>query len=176
MTKQEIRIMKRQLTILALTALMVMAFISAVLMVPSPALAEEATQIAGVGVFAGTGECADAEGQGSNFALTISGDLAGCWYVFVETVTCSPSGTYQQTGQEIFVGQYNGQAGTFKTNYHTEAKFQDCSNVATKVFGRCQHPIADGSGEGVFAGVSGRIDVNDDVEAQTFPFKGHLQW
>lgn len=168
--------MNRQLTILMLTALMGMAFISAALTVPSPALAGGATQIEGVGVFAEPGECTDAEGQDAEFAFTMSGDLTGCWYVFPETTKCSPSGTAEQKGREIFVGQYNNQTGTFKTNYHIEAKFQDCSDVTTKVFGRCQHPITEGSGEGVFAGVRGRIDVRDDVEADTYPFTGHLQW
>ena len=47
--------MKRRLTILALTALAVVAFISVILTVPSPALAGGATQISGVGVYDLTG-------------------------------------------------------------------------------------------------------------------------
>ena len=49
--------MTRRLTILALTALTVVALISIVLTVPSPALAGGATQIAGIGFFADLGEC-----------------------------------------------------------------------------------------------------------------------
>src|SRR5262249_53526759 len=103
--------MKRRLTILTLTALALMALISVVLTVPSPALAGGATQISGIGFFADPGECADSEGNGSDFALRMTGDLEGCLYVFVETAECSPSGTYRETGNEIFVGQYNGEDG-----------------------------------------------------------------
>ena len=62
--------MKRQLTILAFTALTVMAFISAALMAPSPALAGGATQIAGIGFFAHTGNLCHWRGAGRNRKLT----------------------------------------------------------------------------------------------------------
>ncbi len=167
--------MKRRLTILALTALAVVALISVVLTVPSPALAAGATQISGIGFFAGTGECTNPDGQGSNFALKMTGDLEGCLYVFVETAECSPSGTYRETGTEIFVGRYNGEAGTFGTTYQVEAKYQDCPNLVGEIFGRCQHPIIAGSGERVFEGVTGRFDMKDDIEAGNFPYRGHLK-
>jgi len=167
--------MKRRLTILALTALAVVALISVVLTVPSPALAAGATQISGIGFFAGTGECTNPDGQGSNFALKMTGDLEGCLYVFVETAECSPSGTYRETGTEIFVGRYNGEAGTFGTTYQVEAKYQDCPNLVGEIFGRCQHPIIAGSGERVFEGVTGRFDIKDDIEAGNFPYRGHLK-
>ena len=165
--------MKRRLTILALTALAVVALYSVVLTVPSPALAEGATQISGVGYFAEPGECTDPEGQGADFALTMTGDLEGCHYVFVETAEGSPSGTYRETGTEIFVGQYNGEAGTFSTTYRFEAKYEDWVNLVGEIFGRCQHPIVAGSGTGDFAGVTGRLDVKDDIAAGNFPYKGH---
>ena len=168
--------MKRRLTILALTALAVVALYSVVLTVPSPALAEGATQISGVGYFAEPGECTDPEGQGADFALTMTGDLEGCHYVFVETAEGSPSGTYRETGTEIFVGQYNGEAGTFSTTYRFEAKYEDWVNLVGEIFGRCQHPIVADSGTGVFEGVTGRLDVKDDIAAGNFPYKGHLRW
>src|SRR5262245_49184929 len=133
--------MTRRLTIVALTALVVVALLSVVLTVPSPALAGGATQISGIGFFADPGECTDPDGQGSDLALKLTGDLDGCHYVFVETAECSPSGTYRETGNEIFVGQYNGEAGTFRTTYQFEAKYQDCPNLVGEIFGRCQHPI-----------------------------------
>lgn len=168
--------MKRRLTILALTALAVVALISVVLTVPSPALADGATQISGVGFFAEPGECTDSEGDGSDFALTLTGDLEGCHYVFVETAECSPSGTYVETGTEISVGRYNGEAGTFRTTYLFTAKYEDCPNLVGEIVGRCQHPIIAGSGTGVFAGVSGRLDFKDDIAAGNFPYRGHLRW
>jgi hypothetical protein len=154
----------------------VVALISVVLTAPAPALADGATQIAGLGFFADPGECTDPEGQGSDFALKMEGDLAGCHYVFVETATCSPSGTYLETGSETFVGQYNGEAGTFRTTYRFTAKYQDCPNLVEEIFGRCQHPLIAGSGTGVFEGVSGRLDFKDDIAAGNFPYRGHLGW
>jgi hypothetical protein len=168
--------MKRRLTILALTALAVVALISVVLTVPSPALADGATQISGVGFFAEPDECTDPEGDGSDFALTMTGDLEGCHYIFVETAECSPSGTYRETGTEISVGRYNGEAGTFRTTYRFTAKYEDCPNLVGEIVGRCQHPIIAGSGKGVFAGVSGRLDFKDDIAAGNFPYRGHLRW
>jgi hypothetical protein len=167
--------MKRRLTILALTALAVMVLMGVGLTIPSPALAEGATQISGTGFFAESGECTDAEGQGSDFVLKMTGDLEGCHYIFVETVDCSPSGTYLETGNEIFVGLYQGEAGTFRTTYRFEAKYEDCPNLVAEIFGRCQHPIIAGSGEGVFEGVSGRLDFKDDIAAGNFPYRGHLR-
>jgi hypothetical protein len=171
--------MKRRLTILALTALAVVALISVVFTVTSPALAGGATQISGISFFAEGDECTDdSEGVGSDYALKMGGDLKGCHYAFVETFECSPSGTYRETGTEIFVGTYNGMAGTFGTTYLFTANYKNCPNLVEEIFGRCQHPIVAGSGTGVFEGVTGRFDIKDDLEADPveFPYKGHLRW
>ena len=165
--------MKRRLTILALTALAVVALISVVLTVPSPAHAAGATQISGTGFFAAPGECTDLV---SDLVLKMTGDLEGCHYTFVETAVCSPSGTYRETGTEIFVGEYNGQAGTFETTYLFTAKLKDFCDLTTEIFGRCQHPIIAGTGTGGFAGVTGRFDIKDDLVAGNFPYTGHLRW
>ncbi len=168
--------MNRRLTSFRLTVLTVITLNSIVWTVPSAALATGATQIAGISYFAEAGECVDAAGQGSAYALEMTGDLDGCLYVFVETGDCSPSGTYRETGTETFVGHYNGEAGTFRTMYRFTAKYEDCPNLIGEIFGRCQHPIIDGSGTGVFAGVTGRIDIKDDIAAGNFPYRGHLRW
>lgn len=134
-----------------------------------------ATQISGLGVFAE--ECEYEDGEGSpDFALYLEGDLHGCLFVFVETYDCTPSGTYIETGREHFIGEYNGEMGSFWTNYRFEAKYEDCPALMGEIFGRCQHPIEAGSGEGVFEGVSGRIDFKDDIEAGNFPYRGHLRY
>ncbi len=145
---------------------------------PLPALAEEATQISGVTFFADTGECDDPEGAGANFALVMDGDLEGCLYTFVETQESSPSGTYRETGTELFVAsEVDGtEVGTFETTYRFEAKYEDVTDPTTEIFGRCQHPIVEGSGTGIFQGVSGQLFFKDDVEAGTFPYRGHLQY
>jgi hypothetical protein len=168
--------MKRRLTILALTALAVVALISVVFTVTSPALAGGATQISGISRFAEVDECTDdPEGVDSAYALTMVGDLVGCLYAFVETSECSPSGTYRETGTEIFVGTYNGMAGTFETDYRFTAKYKDCPNLVEEIFGRCQHPIVEGSGTGDFVGVTGRFDIKDE-DPVAFPYRGHLRW
>ena len=135
-----------------------------------------ATQISGVGFFDEAAECDFA--QGADFALLLTGDLEGCLFVFVEGFECSPSGTYREEGNEYFVGTYNGVAGTFRTNYKFEGKYEGCSEegfLGAEIFGRCQHPIQKGSGDGVFDGVKGRLDFKDDIEAGSFPYRGHLK-
>jgi hypothetical protein len=138
-----------------------------------------ATQISGVGFYATAGEC-DYESQGAAFALRMTGDLEGCLYVFIDEYECSPSGTYREEGREKFVGTYNGQLGTFWTTYKFEAKYEGCSGdgapLGAEIFGRCQHPITEGSGTGVFVGVTGQLNFKDDIEAGNFPYRGHLRF
>jgi hypothetical protein len=171
--------MKRRLTILALTALAVASFISVELTAPAPVLAGGAKQISGIGAFDETDVC-DFQSQGADFALIMTGDLEGCHYVFVDDFECSPSGTYREKGRELFVGTYNGEIGTFRTTYKFEAKYEGCAEdgsfLGAEIFGRCQHPIVARSGEGVFAGVSGRLDFKDDIAAGNFPYRGHLRF
>ncbi|HEX6849614.1 MAG TPA: hypothetical protein VF144_21655 [Chitinophagaceae bacterium] len=136
-----------------------------------------AAQISGVGFYATAGEC-DFESQGAVYAIKMTGDLEGCLYAFIDDFECSPSGTYREEGREYFVGTYNGQSGTFWTTYKFEAKYEDCDGgpLGAEIFGRCQHPIAAGSGTGVFAGVSGQINFKDDIDAGNFPYRGRLQY
>jgi hypothetical protein len=155
-----------------------MALISVVLTFSTPVHAGGATRIEGIGYFADpNNECInDVEGNSSDFALLMTGDLQGCLYVFVADSTCQPSGTYRETGTEIFVGQYNGVSGVFETAYLFTAKFGTCPDLATEIWGRCQHPIVRGSGLDGFDGVTGRFDIKDDIVAGNFPYKGHLRW
>jgi hypothetical protein len=136
-----------------------------------------ATQIGGIGFFDADDLC-DSPGQGATFAVTMTGDLVGCLYVFVDTYQCSPSGAYKEVGREMFVGTYNGEAGSFWTTYKFEAKYEGCNDdgsyAGLEIFGRCQHPIVQGSGEGVFEGVSGRLDMKDDIDAGNYPYRGHF--
>lgn len=168
--------MKRRFTISALTGLTMMALISALFAAPSPTRPGEATQISGIGFYAAPGQCTDPEGQGADYVVIMTGSLSGCNYAFIESSRCSAGGAYFETGTETFVGTYNGQAGTFRTNYVFTATFQDCPNFVGEIAGRCQHPIAPGSGTGIFEGVSGRFDMKDDVEEGNFPYRGHLSF
>jgi len=167
---------RRRFTKLALTTLTIMALICGVFATPSPTRAGGATQISGLGAYAAPGQCNHPEGNGSSYALWMTGSFTGCHYAFVETYRCSAGGAYLETGTETFVGTYNGEYGTFRTNYVFEATYLDCPNFIGEIAGRCQHPIAAGSGTGVFEGVSGRFDMKDDIEAGNFPYRGHLSF
>ncbi|MCP9236223.1 hypothetical protein [Lewinella sp. JB7] len=138
-----------------------------------------ATQIDGIGFFADIADC-DYTAEGADYSIQLTGDLEGCLYVFVSDYACSPSGTYREEGREYFVGTYLGDAGTFWTDYKFEGKYEGCSPdgffLGAEIFGRCQHPIARGSGTGIFTDVRGRLDFKDDVEAGNFPFRGHLRY
>ncbi len=167
----------KRLTLLTLTTLAVVAFIGVVSTAPSPAFAGGATQISGIGFFAEEDDCDDPEGKDADYALVMTGDLEGCLYTFIATAESSPSGTYRETGTELFVAtEEDGTVvGTFETTYRFEAKYEDVANPATEIFGRCQHPIVEGSGTGIYAGVTGRLDFKDDIEAGNFPYRGHLR-
>lgn len=146
--------------------------------------ADGATQISGVGYLAEEGECTDAvtgpAGQPADFAIKLEGDLVGCQYIFVETYECSPSGTYRETGAETYVLDGPLGEGTFRTTYIFEAKFEGCSEegfpLGNEIFGRCQHPIAAGSGTGDYEGVTGRLDFKDDVSTGAVLYRGHLRY
>jgi hypothetical protein len=172
---KEIKIMKRRFTISALTALTMMLLISGVFAGTTPTRAEGAKQIAGIGYYAEPGACTDIQGAGASYVLTLTGSLSGCHYVFVETSRCLASGAYYESGTETFVGTYDGQPGTFRTDYVFTAKYADCAAFAGEVEGRCQHPFVNGSGTGVFAGIKeARLDMRDDVGAGNFPYRGHI--
>ena len=176
-TEQEIGIMKRRLALLTLTTLAAVALIGVVWTAPSPAFAGGATQISGDARFAEEGECVlEGAGAGADYALVMTGYLEGCLYTFVdhETVESSPSGTYRETGTETFVASDG--VSTFKTTYRFEAKYEDVTDPATEIFGRCQHPIVEGSGTGIFEGVSGQLFFKDEVESGTFLYRGHLRY
>lgn len=138
-----------------------------------------ATQVDGIGYFDEADEC-DSGGQGATFAVSMTGDLEGCLYVFVEEYKCNSSGAYYEKGRELFVGTYNGKFGTFETTYVFTAKYEGCaedgSYLGLEIFGRCQHPIVQGSGTEAFEGVSGRLDMKDDIEAGNYPYRGHFKF
>jgi hypothetical protein len=138
-----------------------------------------ATQLSGIGFYDPNDACNSSLG-GATFAVAMTGELEGCLYIFVEEFECSPSGTYREIGRELFVGTYNGEAGSFWTTYKFEAKYEGCnadgSYAGAEILGRCQHPIVNGSGEGVFEGVTGRLDMKDDIAAANYPYTGHFKF
>ena len=154
-----------------------LSVILALILAAPAALAGGATQISGVAFYADDARvhvtCDDPRGEGADYVpLVMTGDLEeGCLYTFIETSVSSPSGTYRETGTEIFVSADG--SSTFRTTYRFEGKYED---PATEIFGRCQHPIVKGSGTGIYEGVSGTLLFKDDIEAGNFPYRGHLRY
>ncbi len=164
-----------------LTVLVAATLLALILAAPA-ALAGGATQISGVGVFDDpeVPACNDdlgGEDADYDYALVMTGDLKGCLYTYVDPdPAVSPSGTYRETGTELFVSSDPLRAGTFRTTYRFEAKYEDPTDPTTEIFGRCQHPIVEGSGTGVFEGVTGILFFKDDVETGEFFYRGHLRY
>lgn len=127
------------------------------------------TQISGIGYPDDGTACTD---MAADYYILMTGDLTGCVYGFVDAFAVTPSGVYLEWGTETFVGCLDGTCGSFDTTYKFTAKFAPSGE---EIHGRCQHPIAASSGTDDFAGVTGRIDFKDDVEAGNFPYRGHLK-
>jgi hypothetical protein len=148
------------------------------LMVAFSATASAATnQLSGVGVFDAAGQCQDPPTGFEDFTMVMTGSLQGCWYTDIVTATDNgtPSGVYQERGEEVFVGTLDGgPVGTFETTYKFSSKWDPDVSTGREVHGRCQHPIIEGSGTGAFEGVTGRVDFKDEVETGRFPYRGHL--
>jgi hypothetical protein len=135
-------------------------------------------QIAGVGILDTAGVCTDAPAGYDDFTIELTGSLEGCWYTNIVTTKDhgSPSGVYQERGEEIFVGSFNGgPEGTFATTYHFNSKWDPDVSTGSEVHGSCEHPIVAGSGIGGFEGVTGRVDFKDDVANGTYVYRGHLK-
>lgn len=107
--------------------------------------------------------------------LVVRGSLTGCWYTNVLSAKTTPSGMYLETGTELFIGTLDGRAsGTFTTTYRFEAKF---AADGSEVRGRCQHPLVAGSGTGVFAGATGRLNFKDIIGVPvTYVYRGHIRF
>jgi hypothetical protein len=140
---------------------------------------EGATQVSGIGYYSVTGEC-EPMIDGAAYAIKMTGDLEGCIYVFIDNYGCSPSGTYREEGREYFVGTFKGKAGTFRTTYKFEAKYEGCAAngapLGAEIFGRCQHPLVKESGTDGFKGVTGQINFTDNVVVGNFPYRGYLRF
>jgi hypothetical protein len=110
--------------------------------------------------------------QGSDLALAMTGDLEGCWSIFVEGFECKALGDfdlYFERGREVFVGSLRGKQGRFATDYTLEAAmargFCDSFDFALEVAGGCSHKIHGRSG--VFEGARGLIKFLDVITGVT---------
>jgi hypothetical protein len=139
-----------------------------------------AKKISGIGYLDAKDACNSA-GQGAVYALTMTGDLEGCLYVFIDEFSCT-DGNYLEKGRELFVGTYKGKSGSFRTTYDFQAKYEGCnpdgSYAGAEISGQCQHYIVKGSGTGCFTGVTGRIDFIDNVKADPidYPYLGYFKF
>ena len=155
--------------------LAVAASVLAVLAIPAGA---GTTQLSGIGVFVDVDDCYLPVGippsdLGDYPPIQLTGSLHGCWYTYVSSAKFNRSGTYQETGAEIFVGCLNGTTcGTFETTYTFTAKYVD-DTFAEEIHGRCHHPIV--SGTGGFEGAKGLILFKDDIVNSEFVMRGHIK-
>ena len=140
----------------------------------APASAAGTTQIGGDAVYDTTVCDSPPEGFTSYPGLRLTGSLEGCLYTGVVDSQFTPSGGYIETGHEMFVGSLNGgDDGTFTTNYRFQGKYEG----DVEIHGRCQHPIAAGSGTDGFEGATGRLDFKDIIgDTVTYVYRGHIKF
>jgi hypothetical protein len=109
---------------------------------------------------------------GSDLALAMTGDLEGCWSVFVEGFKCKELDgfdLYLENGREVFIGTLRGKNGRFATDYTLEAVmakgFCQSYDFSLEVAGGCNHKVRGRSG--VFADASGLIKFLDVITGVT---------
>jgi len=152
--------------------LLALLFVAVSLMAAAPAMAAGNTQFSGVGVYVSTDECSDLPSPYWP-PLKMSGGLVGCWYTDTLEVTHDPAnGTYQERGTETFVGCLADETtcGTFSTTYKFTAKL---AADGSEIHGHCEHPLVSGTGD--FAGITGQVNIRDDIQAAQYPYQGHFK-
>ena len=109
---------------------------------------------------------------GSDLALAMTGDLEGCWSVFVEGFKCKELDgfdLYLENGREVFVGTLRGKQGRFATDYTLDAVmakgFCKSFDFSLEVAGGCNHKIHGRSG--VFEGANGLLKFLDVIAGVT---------
>ena len=109
---------------------------------------------------------------GSDVALAMTGDLEGCWSVFVQGFKCKELDgfdLYLENGREVFVGKFRNKQGRFATDYTLEAVmakgFCQSFDFTLEVAGGCDHKIHGRSG--VFEGAAGRLKFLDVIAGVT---------
>lgn len=134
------------------------------------------TQVSGSGVYNPACTPPSAAGTapadtGDYDPLDLAGSLDGCWYTYISDAKETPSGTYKETGTELFVGCLNETTcGRFTTTYTFTGKF---ASSGAEIHGRCQHPVTGTTGG--FAGMSGVIQFKDDVDTGIFYYRGNIK-
>jgi hypothetical protein len=134
----------------------------------SPATANESKST----FVSGNSTYSDCGLEGSDVALAMTGDLEGCWSVFVQGFKCKELDGYDlylENGREVFIGKYRGKQGRFATDYTLDAVmakgFCQSFDFTLEVAGGCDHKIHGRSG--VFDGAEGRIKFLDVIAGVT---------
>ena len=149
------------------------------LLLATPMAAGAASQVSGDAAYPVGVQCPDPPAGYEDFdsypGLLLSGSLDGCLYTKANTPAKeTPSGVYLESGEEVFVGSLNdGPVGTFTTTYKFQSKFD--LSTGLEIFGRCHHPIVEGSGTGGLEGATGRLDFKDIIgNPVTYVYRGHI--
>jgi hypothetical protein len=129
----------------------------------------------------GNSTASDCGVPGSDWAISLTGDLEGCWSAFVENYRCKELQDYDlyvERGREVFAGELRGEHGRFRTRYTFEAAyakgFCESFDPTLEVAGGCRHRVVGGSG--VFADAEGLIKFLDVVTGVTGdPVTGEFQ-
>jgi hypothetical protein len=110
--------------------------------------------------------------QGSDFAISLTGDLKGCLSTFIQGHKCKELEDYDlyfEEGREVFVGKFRGKQGKFRTKYTFEGAYAKgfCQSFdpTLEVGGGCNHKIIGGSR--VFADAEGLIKFIDVIAGVT---------
>jgi len=157
--------------------LVLFALVAGLMAVFAPQAGATTNQLSGVGIFDATGACPKPPAGFEDFTMVMTGSLEGCWYTDIIGTkdNGTPSGLYQERGEEVFVGSLDGgPVGTFSTTYKFTSKWNPDVSTGSEVRGRCEHPIGAGSGSGGFAGATGRVDFKDDVATGEYIYRGHI--
>ena len=108
----------------------------------------------------------------SDYALSLTGDLEGCWSTFIKGFKCKALADYDlylEKGREVFVGKYHGKQGRFRTTYTFEGAYAKgfCQSFdpALEVGGGCNHQVNGVSR--VFADAKGLIKFIDVIAGVT---------
>jgi len=148
------------------------ALIAMLLAAASPAMAG-GTGGSGNGAYvSGNSTYSDCGLEGSDLALNMTGDLEGCWSVFVEGFSCrelADFDLYSERGREVFVGTLHGRQGSFRTTYTLEGAyakgFCQSFDFSLQLAGGCSHKVRGRSG--VFKGAEGLLTFLDVVAGVT---------
>jgi hypothetical protein len=111
---------------LSLQCITFFAVIAGVMAMMAGTASASMVQISGVGVVDSNGACPAGPAGYNDLTIVMRGSLTGCWYTDIQSSKNNgpPSGVYQETGREIFIGSVNGgPAGQFGTTYRFEAKY-----------------------------------------------------